>query len=234
MPLPITAQDILEDIEFEIAQGIISEELSEGLEAIKIQQNKVRSQIFKNLKATDPYREIISRQFQTTDMLIAILQEMALNLQSMKLEIKRLRYSSSSEQPDETGSAPQVERKYTYKARRTSDYLASSLELPPTNEITDAMKLEAIHVDLQARPIQWPVIGWLLTKLKIFYQRPAFFYTQLLVNRQAEVNRILGDRILQIESWISLQQTQIEALKEQIDSLQPENPSDPHSNLETP
>jgi hypothetical protein len=234
MPRSITAQDILEDIEFEIAQGIISEELGEGLEVIKSHQNKVRKQTFKNLKATDPYREIISRQFQTTDMLIALLQEMALNLQAMKLEIKRLRQSPSSEQPDGIGSAPQVERKYTYKARSAGNYLANTLELPPTDEITDAMKPEAIHVDLQARPIQWPVVGWLLTKLKIFYQRPAFFYTQLLVNRQAEVNRTLGDRILQIESLLSLQQTQIEALKEQIDSLQPENPSDPHSNLETP
>jgi hypothetical protein len=230
MPLPITAQDILEDIEFEIAQGIISEELGEGLEAIKIHQNKVRSQIFKNLKATDPYREVISRQFQTTDMLIAILQEMALNLQAMKLEIKRLRHSSSSEQPDGRGNALQVEREYTSKARNRVDYLSSSLELPPTDEINDAIKPEAIHVDLQARPVQWPLIGWLFTKLKILYQRPAFFYTQILVNRQAEVNRILGNRILQIESWISLQQTQIEALKEQIDSLQPGTPSDQQGN----
>jgi hypothetical protein len=171
MPLPITAQDILEDIEFEIAQGIISEELGEGLEAIKIHQNKVRSQIFKNLKATDPYREVISRQFQTTDMLIAILQEMALNLQAMKLEIKRLRHSSSSEQPDGRGNALQVEREYTSKARNRVDYLSSSLELPPTDEINDAIKPEAIHVDLQARPVQWPLIGWLFTKLKILYQR---------------------------------------------------------------
>jgi hypothetical protein len=233
MPHPLTAKDILADIEFEIAQGIISEELGEGLEAIKKYQNKIRSQTFKNLRATDPYREIISNQFQITDMLIALLEEMALNLKAMQLEIKRLPHFSSSKQPDGIGSVPQVERKLIHKTKSTGDYLASSLELPPTDEITDIMKPDAINVDLQARPVQWPVIGWLLTKLKILYQRPAFFYTQILVNRQAEVNRILGDRILQIESWISLQQAEIEALKEQIDSLQPGALSDPQGNSET-
>jgi len=233
MAHPITVQTILEDIEFEIAQGIISEELGEGIEAIKSYQNKMRSQTFKNLKLTDPYREIISRQFQTTDMLIALLQEMALNLQAMKLEIKRLHKFFSNKQPEGIASAAQDDRKHTYTESSSGNYLSGVLELPSTDEINKAMKLEAIQVDLQVRPIQWPVIGWLLTKLKIFYQRPAFFYTQLLVNRQAEVNRTLGDRLLQIESLLSIQQTQIEALKEQFDSLQPDTPPDPTSNSET-
>jgi hypothetical protein len=233
MTQPITVKAILEDIEFEIAQGIISEELGEGIEAIKRYQNKARSQTFKNMKATDPYREIISRQFQTTDMLIALLQEMALNLKNMQLENKRLRQLFPSAQSDAIPGAPPEERKYTYKESSGSGFLANALDLPPTDDVAKAMKLEAIQVDLHARPIRWPVIGWVLTKLKIFYQRPAYFYTQLLINRQANVNRILGDRILQIESLLSLQQIQIEALQEQFNSLQTEAPPDTLSNSKT-
>ena len=84
------------------------------------------------------------------------------------------------------------------------------------DEIAHVLRDDAIQVELQARPIHIPVIGWLLTKLRIFYQRPALFYTQLLSTRQAPVNRVLGDRILYLEGIVQMQQQQIEALSARI------------------
>jgi hypothetical protein len=214
----LTAKEILDDIEFEIAQSIISlEELRDGIEAVRQFQNNVRQKTFESLKITDPYREVLSRQFQVNDMLISVLQEMALSIQSMQLEIKNLRQLPSTilQVPR---TVPHALKKDEVAPNEQLDLRETEYEIRSSDEIKNAMRPETIQVDLQARPIRWPVIGWLLTKLKIWYQRPALFYTQIFASRQAPVNQVLGDRILYLESYIQAQQGQIEALKSQLES----------------
>ena len=90
------------------------------------------------------------------------------------------------------------------------DYI---LELPPADELKNAVKSDAIQLEMQARPVKIPIIGKLLTKLRILYQRPALFYSRLLASKQTPVNQVLGDRILQLESLIKIQQQQIAELR---------------------
>ena len=222
--------DILEDIEFEIAQGIIAQEdLRHAIEAVKQYQNSTRTQTFKSLKATNPYREILSRQYRINDMLTSLLQETALALQSMQNEVEKLRglppgilqpveveaVTAAPIEPPKVPKEPlEVEKVVTV------DPLDADLEIRPPDEVEYAMQPDTIRVDLQTRPFKLPVIGWLLTKLKIFYQRPALFYTTLFSERQAPVNRIFGDRILYLESLVQAQQRQIAALKAQVVALQ--------------
>lgn len=223
-------KDILNDIEFEIAQGIIAqEELRHAIEAIKQYQNSARAQTFKSLKATSPYRESLSRQYRINDMLTSLLQELALALQSMQNEVEKLRglppgilqpveAEAVTAAPVETPQAPK--ESLEVKKVEAAGLFDADLEIRPSDEIEYAMQPDTIRVDLQARPFKLPVIGWLLTKLKIFYQRPALFYTTLFSERQAPVNRIFGDRILYLESLVQAQQGQIKALKAQLVSLQ--------------
>ena len=90
----------------------------------------------------------------------------------------------------------------------------------------NAMRPETITIPLQTRAIRWPLIGGLLTRLRIFYQRPAMHYTALLSERQSPVNRTLGDHILSLEALLQEQQQQIEALKARLESTNPENRTD--------
>ena len=86
------AQNIISDIEFELAQGMVAQEdIGEAVEAVKQFQNSARVKTFQTLKATDHYRESFNRLFQVTDMLTALLQEFALNLGSIKLQVDKLR-----------------------------------------------------------------------------------------------------------------------------------------------
>ena len=213
-------KNILSEIEFEIAQGIVShEDLGPCIEAVKQFQNKIRTKTFKSLKITDKHREILSRQFQTIDMLISLLQETALVLQSMQHDIKQLRQLPPITSQFSDAIFPKVPQELQpVSHEELAISLEKPLEIKPSDEIENAIKPEAIQVDLQARPIRWPVIGRLLTKLKIWYQRPALFYTQIFASRQAPVNQVLGDRILYLESFIQAQQGQIEALKSQLES----------------
>jgi len=212
----LTAKEILDDIEFEIAQSIISlEELRDGIEAVRQFQNNVRQKTFESLKITDPYRDVLSRQFQVNDMLISVLQEMALSIQSMQLEIKNLRQLPSTilQAPR---TVPRALKKDEVAPNEQLDLREMEYEIRSSDEIKNAMRPETIQIDLQATPIRWPVIGRFLTKFKIFYQKPALYYTRIFAERQAPVNRTFGDHILYLETLIRAQQQQIEDLEAQM------------------
>ena len=129
------------------------------------------------------------------------------------------------EAPAPAGRAPAPEQSMPGGLSRPT---FATVGFRPADEILHAMRPETIAIPFQARAIRWPLIGWLLTKLRIFYQRPAMFYTALLSERQAPVNRVLGERILYLEALLQAQQQQIEALKAQSGShLESEKAPDP-------
>jgi hypothetical protein len=218
----VNVQDILQDIDFEIAQGVILQDgLGQGVEAVKQYQNNIRVETFDKLKLTDPYREILSRQFQINDMLITLLQETARTIQSMQHGLQNLNQvpvrptqgpgPGHAWQPDETGK--EVGEVDTW----SSEFVDSA---PSTEEIENAMQPEAIQMDLQMRTINIPVIGWLVTRLRIFLHRPALFYTQIFSHKQAPVNRTLGDWILRLNNLIQIQNEQVGALHAYIAELE--------------
>jgi len=80
-----------------------------------------------------------------------------------------------------------------------------------TTEIEKVMRAETIRVDIQARLTRLPIVGRLIGALQIFWHRPALFYVRLLADRQAEVNRILGDWILYLDERDREQIARLEA-----------------------
>lgn len=182
MPPSPTTAEILNEIEFELMQGAVSrDDLSRGVQAIKQFQNKLRAEVF---QSAEPgiNRPIMSKLFQLNDMLITLLQEMAATQQALQRDTRRV---SQWARREETQSSLGLLSQW--------DALSSERE---TTEIEKVMRAETIHVDIQARLTRWPMVGRFIGALQIFWHRPALFYVRLLAERQAEVNRILGDWIL--------------------------------------
>ena len=87
----VTANDILNDIEFELLQGILAQdELGKAVQAVRLFQNQLRSKTFKSLKSSSANRSLVSSQFQINDMIITLLQEMAGTVQAMQLELRKM------------------------------------------------------------------------------------------------------------------------------------------------
>jgi len=86
----VTAQDVIRDIEFEIAQGlVVRQDLRQAIHAVKKFHSKTRREVFgPDGKAAD-LREIASRQFQINDMLITLLEEVTTAACSAQLEAQR-------------------------------------------------------------------------------------------------------------------------------------------------
>src|SRR5512139_1840474 len=88
---PFTAQDVLGDIEFEIAQGAVSrDDLGQGIQAVRQFQAKTRAEIFDAKAGALDQRQIISRQFQILDMQTTLLQETAAAIRSLQLDLRRV------------------------------------------------------------------------------------------------------------------------------------------------
>jgi len=211
-------EDILDDIEFEILQGTIAnEQLGKGIETVRAYQNKARSDSFEKLKLTDPQREIFSRQFQITDMLLNLLMELALTVQSTQQEARQIRQYQPSHQE---GTSDQQLDNLDEVLRTTNGPVTVDVtgggEFKPAAELESIMQPDAIVVESQVRPVRIPIIGGLLTRLRYFYQRPALHYSRLLAYRQYEANRILGEHILFLEALVQAQQAQIERLQTEI------------------
>ena len=86
----LTADDVLSEIEFELVQGAISRnELGRGIQAVRAYQNMARSEVSQAAQAGEG-REVVNRLFQLNDMLITLLQEVAAELRSVRLELRRV------------------------------------------------------------------------------------------------------------------------------------------------
>ncbi|MCZ7673020.1 MAG: hypothetical protein M5U34_40820 [Chloroflexi bacterium] len=168
MTYTITAQRILDDIEFELAQGAISkDDLGRAIQAVKQHQNKLRDEVFQPGQELPQLREIIGRQFQLNDMLITMLQEMAASMQEMRLKNKRLQnWQQTAVTPPPTNTVNTI----------TSPDDSIWWD---TGEIETAIA-EPLSIKLEAQPTTIPIIGSFVQRFKhnIHEPRP-FLFTEI-------------------------------------------------------
>lgn len=204
----ITAQHILDNIEFELAQGAISkDDLGRAIQEVKQHQNKLRDEVFQPGQELPQMREIIGRQFQLNDMLITMLQEMAAAMQEMQLKTKRLQsWQQTAVTPPTTSTVNAI--------------------TPPddsiwwdTGEIETAMA-ESLSIKLEVQPTTIPLIGSFLQRIKHSVHELVLFYLQKLAQKQTAVNRTYGRWALHADALHHLHQNEIHQLQIQINTLQ--------------
>lgn len=203
----ITAQHILNTIEFELAQGAISkDDLGRAIQEIKQHQNKLRNEVFQPGQELPQLREIIGRQFQLNDMLITMLQEMAASMQEMQLKNKRLQNWQQTAVTSPTSNT-------------------GATTTPPddsiwwdTGEIETAMA-ESLSIKLEAQPTTIPLIGFFLQRFKHSVHELVLFYLQKFAQKQTAVNRTYGRWTLHSDALHHLHQSEIHQLQIQINAL---------------
>ncbi len=90
MTKQLDAQDIVDDVEFELAHSSLGDDdLSQSIESIRQYQNSVRASVFGDAHNLD-MREIARKQFQLNDMLLAALHQMSLQLKESRAEQRAL------------------------------------------------------------------------------------------------------------------------------------------------
>jgi len=220
----LNAEDVLSDIEFELVQGAISQEdLGRGIRAVRRHQDKVRREILEASRRSRYDREVITQLFQINGMLITLAQEMTAAIQSLRVDLRKVarmsqsisraaRAGDSATEKDSSASGVVEEQAYN-EVDGNPDWQA-----PP--EVEDAMRPEALQGEMDVRPVNIPVVGGLLQRLRVAMHRLVWFYVDRLAGKQVLVNQAYGDWILRLIQIHEYQQKQIDLLNTRLRSLE--------------
>jgi hypothetical protein len=237
----LTAEDVLSEIEFELVQGAISRnELGRGIQAVKAYQNKVRSEVSQAARGAGEGREVVNRLFQLNDMLITLLQEMAAELRSVRLELRRVARMAQFAPPVTIAAgepATQEDDEEDVDRAAWIDTLPAGgpgVDLygrwaTEVEEVENAMRSEALQVTLDVRTIRIPIIGGLIKRLRLALHNLALFYAARLAKRQRAINRTYGDWVLRLIQAGQQQQEQIDVISAQVAVLQARSVERGHS-----
>lgn len=236
MKSAIRAQDILNDIEFELIQGAIrQDELGQSIQTVRKFHNDLRSELLASVQNVQGGRDIVTRQSQLNDMLITLLQEMSNELLSLRQQQRQL--NGWVQHNHTQGEAPTAGEPST-PLMATDSVGALSLagnnghpSLPPLpmpalpvaggrdQELARSMRREALGLSLDVRPVPIPLIGWAFQKIRALFHSLAFFYAQRLGERQAQINRIYGERLLSLAQQNAEYQRRLETLAAEVERL---------------
>jgi hypothetical protein len=210
----LTANDILDDIEFEIAQGAISRnDLGEGVQTVKKHQNQMRSQVFLPARKAWDNRDVASRQFQINDMHLTLMQEMAAAIRALRRDMRQLSQWQAGRRLAPTDSDRPNSQEEPIEVK-------DSLYGRSMQDLEDARQPEALKVKLDVRPTRIPVVGAFLHRIRVALHHIAIFYSARLAVKQARINWLYSDWIQHLY-WLNRQQQQdVESLRSQVAALQ--------------
>ncbi len=222
----ITAESVLNDIEFELIQGTLgSDPLSEVVEDVQRFQNKRRAQLFASKHSESLPTEELNTFFQINDMLLGLCREMIADLQSMRLALRRSyalspRPTVGQAPPSSSNAAP------TDLEERSADS-PPSLWIPgravrKVSEIRSAMQADSLDLHLQIGHSGLPLVGRLLNRLRTYLHTHGILYARVLAGKQAPINRTYGDWLLYLGEVSQQQQEEIALLRAELAALRAE------------
>lgn len=187
MPASYTAKDVLEDIEFELAQGAITrDDLGQSIHAVKKYQSKMRAELFAPGAKEPALREALARQFQLNDMLLTLLQEVAGSVYDFRLQLRR-----TAQLKPRQPAAEEVDGEFP------SSLSPDQWRDPAGLRSTAATSLEPL---LDVRPVPTPVVGGLLQRVRYALHNLTLFYVHKLGREQRGVNNTFADWLLYQEA----------------------------------
>ena len=180
MTRPLTATDVLDDIEFELLQGSVSRhDLGAGIQAARQFHNKLRGELLDPRQNPPGLRDVISRQAQLNDMLLLLLQQTAAELAATQQQLRALGKAS-------VGSL---------EALQMAQPLVSAPAASLPDDVMLALAHPIVYVELDARPSRIPVIGPLITRLRIALHRIALHYVRLYAGKQNSLNAVYSQAL---------------------------------------
>jgi hypothetical protein len=211
----MSVQDVLRDIEFELAQGAIAQdELGQAVQAVRRYHNHTRGEILNDARRVKDIGGILPSLFQIHDMLITLLQETAAAIQALRVDLRKMAQIPGDPVP--SGAGEQVTKLGMDLASKD---IWAGTQRQGSAEVESAMGPEALSIRHEVRPVRLPIIGRLIQPLRTALHNLVLFYVKLLGERQVIVNQTYGERLLVLIEVAESQQQQIERLRLQVNVL---------------
>ena len=224
MTTAFTIADLLRDIEIELLQGdVLDRELSASVAEIRRFQQTVRMELLESGHA-DP-RAIAGRQFEMNNLLLTLLQETALRLETLQREqhavIRRL--ADALPQDAAAGRVRALSAKDAPSAAADS---GASTAPPPVDawtrrlaEVEAAMRSDALQLTVAVQASATPIAGAALDRLKGALHSLVIFYVNRFAERQAAINRLYGQWLIHLHEQDRAHVDEIDRLRAQVRAL---------------
>jgi len=177
MKRKLSAEDVIKDIEFELAQGVPPKDnLGESIEAVRQFQNKLRAEL--DISNTgSPSRQSVGRLLQLNDMLVTLLQETAGVIAQLQLTQQlQIRHAHASTRVLLDQIDPD--------AIRITEHIA---------KIDEVAKSKSLFVAKDAQRSTIPIIGRWISKLRQALHSLPLYYVRILASKQTVVNQAFSE-----------------------------------------
>jgi len=220
----LDAQDVLDEIEFELLQGeVLHGSLGEALQRVRKNHAEVRREVADILggQHRNGWREVVSRQLAVNEMLITLQQRLYSELQEVRLVLRRLQRlvvaldaAKSTRNGDNltAGSSDGFNRFQHGESGDPSVHTGM-----PT--LTGMGVLHNVTVVPQVGKLSIPLIGGLLTRARAALHNLVLFYVNRLAQKQSDINGQLISRMVELTRVCQAQQEQIDVLQAQLKIL---------------
>ena len=196
MPDMLTPQDIIEEIEFELAQGVIGKHgPGRSIGEVREFTHRMRDTVLGAYKKDGDLRDILRKQFQLTEMLLKLQEESTGSFQALQLNFEKHCRSA------ETGRAfPSGTEIRSHPKKNDEISLKKKYFFLHQKEI---LEINTGHYLKPEMPVTRGKSVW-MTRLiyffKMLYHRPAYFYAAQLGKKQETVNQIFGDWLIKLNA----------------------------------
>ena len=194
----LKSEDILEEIQFELAQGIIGKySPGRSIHQVRTFSNQARDEILDTFKMDGGRRAVIRKQFQITEMLLKSLEELATSFQAMQLNFEKHYRATPPGSPN-----PRTAATGTNPIPKSTDDTPIKKKYFFLNQLEILKTIPAHHLKVEV-PVSRRKSPWstkVVNALKMFYHRPAYFYTSRLGEKQEAANQIFGDWLIKINT----------------------------------
>lgn len=115
----------------------------------------------------------------------------------------------------ETGQSYSAPSSSTASMRAPGAGLAPVAETP----LSQALKPDSLTQDMEVRPVRVPLVGGILTRVRLFFHSLVLFYVNRLADRQAEVNLQLAHENMNLQRSLNAQTAELRRLHATLQKL---------------
>lgn len=203
----ISAQEIVNEIEFELLQGVVRQgELGTAIQEIAAFQAESRRLLAEQVTHPQENSDLAIRQAHFNDMTLTLLGEMGQNLAGLKEQQTAmwawLKDRTVPRSPAEAESLPIPLARLGFAQEKTSEFQKATAmyglsDYPlESRSIEQAMDRDVLQVDVDVRPSSIPLFGGLLNRVRRALHNLVYFYVLRIAQAQTKVNHTYGEHLL--------------------------------------
>lgn len=216
MKRPVTIDDILNSVDYELLQGVLpQDELGAGIARLRSYQNEQRSALFGVGNPAPALDDVADLQLRLNDAMLTLIQVLGARFDGLAEQVRRAEYLQLrlDESAPFAAAAGSMSTGASSVGQPRAGTAPGGVVAQPVaaGELAAAVQATLLpdRLDqwLDVRPVNIPLFGGLLTRLRRSLHELVLFYVRRLADEQMKVNQVYGNALLTLDQAVRVQNT---------------------------